>query len=118
MTVPCISRRDCLRSAVAAAFGGLTWSAASWARGAVSYENLATSDYLGEPRIVATVTTPNFFTEGPAYDGKQFLYFSNVAASQICRFDVLTGELSLFRENTNAANLCFAVNLDDSRLSA
>jgi len=104
MTVPSISRRDCLRATVAAAFGGLTWSATSRARGAVSYDNLVTSDYLGEPRIVATVTTPKFFTEGPAYDGNQFLYFSNVAANQICRFDVLADELSVFRENTNAAN--------------
>lgn len=104
MTESRISRRDCLRSGVAAAFGGLTWSATSRAWGAVSYDNLATSDYLAEPKIVATVTTPKFFTEGPAYDGKKFLYFSNVAANQICRFDVLTGELSVFREDTNAAN--------------
>lgn len=104
MTVSRISRRDCLRSAVAAAFGGLAWPAVSRAWGAVSYDNLATRGYLGGPRIVATVTTPKFFTEGPAYDGKQFLYFSNVAVNQICRFDALTGELSVFRENTNAAN--------------
>lgn len=104
MTVSCISRRDCLRSAVAVAFGGLTWSPTSRAYGAVSYDNLATRDYLGEPKVVATVTTPKFFTEGPAYDGKQFLYFTNVAANQICRFDVETADLSVFRENTNAAN--------------
>ena len=104
MNLSFISRRDCLRSAVAAALGGLTWSKASRAWGAVSYDSLATSEYLGEAKIVATVTTPKFFTEGPAYDGKQFLYFSNVAANQICRFDVVTSELSVFQEDTNAAN--------------
>src|SRR5262245_10246227 len=104
MTASRFSRRDCLRWAVAAALGGLTSPATSRAWGAVSYDNLATGDYLGEPNIVATVTTAKFFTEGPAYDGKHFIYFSNVAANQICRFDVLTGELSVFRENTNAAN--------------
>lgn len=104
MTGSCISRRDCLRSAVAAAFGGLAWSATSRAWGAVSYDNLATRDYLGEANVVATVTTPKYFTEGPAFDGKQFLYFTNVAANQICRFDVRSGELSVFRENSNAAN--------------
>lgn len=104
MTYLSFTRRDCLRSAMAAVVGGWNWSARSQAWGAVRYDHLSTGDYLGEPKIVATVTTPKFFTEGPAYDGKQFLYFSNVAADQICRLDVRSGELSVFRENTNGAN--------------
>lgn len=96
-----LSRRDWLQWSAAAVAAGMT-AARSW--GAVSYADLPTKEYLGEPKIVATVSTPKFFTEGPAYDGKRFLYFSNVAANQICRFDVMSGELSVFRENTNAAN--------------
>lgn len=96
-----LTRRDWLRCSAAAMAGGLIRSRAF---GAVSYDDLPSKDYLGEPKIVATVTTPKFFTEGPVYDGKQFLYFSNVAANQICRFDVKTSEFSVFRENTNAAN--------------
>ncbi len=72
--------------------------------GKVPYENLATAEYLGAPKIVATVATPKFFTEGPVYDGQRFLYLSNVSANQICRFDTRTNELSVFRENSNAAN--------------
>ncbi len=96
-----LSRRDWLQWSAGAVAASMMTSR-SW--GAVSYADLPTKDYLGEPKIVATVTTPKFFTEGPAYDGKQFLYFSNVAANQICRCDVMTGELSVFRENTNGAN--------------
>ena len=99
-----ISRRDWLRWSAAAAVGS---TMTSRAQAAVSYADLPTKDYLGEASIVAAVTTPKFFTEGPAYDGKQYLYFSNVAANQICRFDThkgMLGELAVFRQNTNAAN--------------
>lgn len=105
------SRRQWLQTAVCGVVAGHAIASAEPIRAAVQYEQLSTEDYLGTPAIVASVSTPRFFTEGPAWDGHRYVYFTNVYPNQICRFDVTTSELSVFRENSNAANgLAFAAN--------
>lgn len=98
------SRRMFLRTLCAGAAGVGFLRAGPSVFGGVSYDNLASDQYLGAGKIVATVDTPKFFTEGPAWDGQRYLYFSNVSANQICRYDIAAEKLSVFRENTNAAN--------------
>lgn len=99
-----LSRRQWLKSAACGVVASHALATARSSRAAVPYDGLATADYLGTPQIVATVSTPRFFTEGPAWDGQRNVYFTNVYPQQICRFDVTTAELSVFREQSNAAN--------------
>lgn len=68
------------------------------------YANLATEDYLGEPRVVATISDEQVFTEGPAQgpDGK--VYFTNIPVAKILRFDPRSGALETFRERSGGAN--------------
>lgn len=98
------SRRKWLKLTAAGLLSGSVLNSRSICSAAVSYDGLNTADYLGEPKIVASVTADKFFTEGPAYDGKGSLYFTNVADNVIHRYDEETGKLSAFRYDSNAAN--------------
>ena len=46
---------------------------------------------------------PFRFTEGPAWDG-QAVFFSDIPASRILRYDPSTGETSVYREDTREGN--------------
>ena len=65
------------------------------------YSNLDTGAYLGEVDILATIEDDKVFTEGPAW-GNGALYFTNVPAEKILRWD--GRKLSVYRENSNKAN--------------
>jgi gluconolactonase len=49
------------------------------------------------------VAGPFGFTEGPAWDGEA-LFFSDIPASRIMRWDPSTGETTVYREGTHAGN--------------
>lgn len=98
------SRRQFLKLTAAGIFSGSALHSRSVCSAAVAYAGLKSADYLGEPKIVASVTTEKVFTEGPACDGKGSVYFTDVAGQVIHRYDEKTGKLSAFRYDTNAAN--------------
>ena len=98
-------RRQFLQTVSVGAFAlSLGASRSARAADAGRYADLKTSDYLGEPRIAATVEGAKVFTEGPAADAHGHLYFSNTTPNHILRYDADTGKLNLFRENSNGAN--------------
>lgn len=68
------------------------------------YEGLESAKYLGAVQVLATVEARKVFTEGPADDGAGNLFFTNVAANQILKWNQRTKQLSVFRDNSNAAN--------------
>lgn len=68
------------------------------------YSELLTEKYLGSAEIVATVEHAKIFTEGPAADKHGDLYFTNVPANQILKYSCSSKQLTIARENTNAAN--------------
>ena len=83
------------------------------ARAAVRYENLQTDRYLGEVRVETKVVDEEVFTEGPAVDRAGNVFFTNVPASKILKWDPREKRLSVFRENSHATNgLLFAPNGD------
>jgi gluconolactonase len=103
------TRRQLLRAAAAsAAIGALTSEfprvAAAEADGRQRYEGLSTDKYLGKVEVLAKVEDTKVFTEGPAVDRAGNVFFTNVPASKILRWDVKTRRLSVFRENTNETN--------------
>lgn len=77
------------------------------------YDDLMTDDYLGELRVETRIEGDQVFTEGPAVDRAGNVYFTNIPASKILRWDPREKKLSVFRENSHAANgLLFAPNGD------
>ncbi len=66
------------------------------------YANLDSSRYLNDLKVLATVEDRKVFTEGPAADAHGNLYFTNVPADKILKWDGRS--LTTFRENSNAAN--------------
>jgi gluconolactonase len=59
---------------------------------------------LSELSVVAEVEDSVVFTEGPAVARDGRVYFTNMQASKILRWDPVSEELEVFRENTNKAN--------------
>lgn len=68
------------------------------------YESIDSASYLTELDIVAEVEDSIVFTEGPAVARDGRVYFTNMQAAKILRWDPATEELEVFRENTNKAN--------------
>ena len=68
------------------------------------YTGLNTADYLGEVRIETTIEDEQVFTEGPAVDRAGHVFFTNVPAEKILRWDPEANKLSVFREQSNKAN--------------
>jgi gluconolactonase len=66
------------------------------------YAGLQSGKYLSDLEILATVKDKKIFTEGPAADAHGNLYFTNVPAEKILRWDGKS--LTTFRENSNQAN--------------
>jgi len=44
------------------------------------------------------------FTEGPAWDGERYVYFTDIPSAHIVRFDIETGQAKTFLENSGNAN--------------
>jgi gluconolactonase len=68
------------------------------------YAGLKTDRYLGDVELAARVDDQKVFTEGPAVDRAGSVFFTNVPVNKILRWDPRSRELSVFRENSNAAN--------------
>jgi gluconolactonase len=68
------------------------------------YAGLRSDEYLGPVDVVAHVEDSEVFTEGPAVDREGTVFFTNVPASKILRWDPGTRQLSLFRENAHETN--------------
>lgn len=66
------------------------------------YAGLNSGKYLSDLKILATVNDEKVFTEGPAADAHGNLYFTNVPAEKILKWDGRS--LTTFRENSNKAN--------------
>ncbi len=77
------------------------------------YSGLRSDDFLGEVEVLAKVVADQVFTEGPAVDRAGNVFFTNVPAAQILRWDPKSKKLSEFRRESNKANgLYFAPNGD------
>ena len=68
------------------------------------YSQLDTDAYLGKVQVLATVEDAEVFTEGPAFGPDGNLYFTNVPASKILKWDPRASQLSVFRSETNKTN--------------
>lgn len=44
------------------------------------------------------------FTEGPAFDGKGAIYFTDIPNSRIMKYEIKAGKMSVFREKSGRAN--------------
>ncbi len=100
-----ISRRDAL-SYMSASAGGLLAAShidhAHAAGVADQYAGLKSEKYLGGMKVLATIEDSKVFTEGPAGDGHGHLYFTNVPAEKILKWD--GDKLSVFRTESNKTN--------------
>jgi len=65
---------------------------------------LKTDDYLGDVEVLAKVPRDEVFTEGPAVDRQGHVFFTNIPASEIWKWDPKTRELTLFRDTSNETN--------------
>jgi len=68
------------------------------------YDSLDSDRYLGQVEVLATVVDKKIFTEGPAVDRAGEVFFTNTAAEKILQYSPKTKKLSVYRENSNAAN--------------
>jgi gluconolactonase len=66
------------------------------------YAGLKSEKYVSDLKILATVKDKKIFTEGPAADAHGNLYFTNVPAEKILKWDGKS--LTTFRENSGQAN--------------
>jgi len=98
-----INRRMALTQILAAgAVAGIFNSKIKAAGIAAQYAGLNSAQYLSDLKVLATVEDEKVFTEGPAADAHGNLYFTNVPADKILKWDGKS--LTVFRENSNAAN--------------
>ena len=98
-----LSRRAALsRMGTAAMLAGICGRTGFAAGVADQYEALDSSQYLGDLQILSTIEDSKVFTEGPAADAHGNLYFTNVPADRILKWDGKS--LTVFREKSNAAN--------------
>ena len=107
------SRRQLIRSsAVVAASLAVNRTSFGWSV-KKDYRKLDSDKYFGRGVILATIEDEKVFTEGPAFGADGNLYFTNVPAEKILKWDLQSKELSVWRENSNKANgLYFAPNGD------
>ena len=94
------SRRTVLQSTAAASVALMTSSIVN----ADIYTGLKSKKLIGKAKTLAKVKTPKFFTEGPAVDRSGDVYFTNIRMNRIMKWSPKTKALSVFRENSNAAN--------------
>jgi sugar lactone lactonase YvrE len=80
---------------------GVSWAAAASPAAAQDY---ALRELLIDGEGWVKVSEGHKFTEGPAVDAKGDLYFSDIPNNRIHKLDVVSGAVSVFRENTGGAN--------------
>lgn len=98
-----VSRRDALARIGAAGLLAATLGRTGTAAGvADQYAGLDSSKYLNDLKVLATIEDEKVFTEGPAADAHGNLYFTNVPAEKILKWDGKS--LTTFRKNSNKAN--------------
>lgn len=98
-----VSRRQAMVKIGAAGLAATNFVRTSDAAGvADQYANLNSANYLSDLKVLATVNDDKVFTEGPAADAHGNLYFTNVPAEKILKWDGKS--LTTFRENSNKAN--------------
>ena len=99
-----LTRRQAIAGMSAAVFaGGNLLTRSSRAAGVADrYAGLKSSRYLGNVQVLAKVVADKVFTEGPAADAHGNLFFTNVPAEHIMKWD--GKKLSVWRENSNKAN--------------
>jgi gluconolactonase len=68
------------------------------------YAGLESGKFLGKVRTETQVRDVKIFTEGPAVDRDGCVFFTNVAAEKILKWDPAAKTLSVFRENSNQTN--------------
>lgn len=71
---------------------------------ATTYAGLNTGRYLGKVKTETKVTDTVVFTEGPAIDAAGMVYFTNVPARKILKWDPTARELGVFRFPSHEAN--------------
>lgn len=97
------SNRSSLAAVIALVVGIVTQAGSVWADGiSLLYEGLDSEKYLSGLKVLARVEDSKVFTEGPAADAHGNLYFTNVPAEKILKWDGQS--LSVFRKNSNKAN--------------
>ena len=71
------------------------------------YRGLKTDKYLGAVKVLSEIKDKKVFTEGPAAHPDGRLFLTNVPANKILVWDESKKALTVFRENSNAANGLF-----------
>jgi gluconolactonase len=103
---PLLTRRDLLRTGLATgvALAGVAPGDVRAEDKRNRYEGLDTDKYLGKVEVLAKVKDKEVFTEGPAVDRAGNVFFTNVYASKILRYDPKADKLSVFRTDTHKTN--------------
>jgi gluconolactonase len=97
-----ISRRTAM-GAIGTAIGCSIWTSKTRAAGVADmYATLKSDKYLGKVTTLAKVVDKKIFTEGPAVDRAGDVYFTNVPAEKILKWD--GSKLSEFRTGSRKAN--------------
>jgi gluconolactonase len=103
-----LSRRTLLKSGAFFAAWGAMEATGRGAEQGPKYDGLRSDKWLGKIETVTKVADRKVFTEGPAVDKAGNVFFTNVPASKILRWDVKARRLTVFRESSHQANgLCF-----------
>ena len=98
-----VSRRSAIAKIGAAGLVATNIFRSGMAAGvADQYAGLKSKNYLSDLKILATVKDKKIFTEGPAVDAHGNLFFTNVPAEKILKWDGKS--LTTFRENSGQAN--------------
>lgn len=98
------SRRRFLRGVAAGAFAAGIAAAPRSLTAAVKYDGLDSRKYLGDVVTETRIEDTKVFTEGPAVDREGIVYFTNTEVSKILTWDPKAKKLSVYRENSGAAN--------------
>ncbi len=102
------SRRTLLQAGLAGVYGWLFTGPGSVALRAGCkkdrYAGLNSGKYLGRVRVETKIVDQKVFTEGPAVDRDGFVYFTNVPAEKILKWDPRKKKLTVFREKSHKAN--------------
>ncbi len=72
--------------------------------GATHYEGIDSGSYLGPVRLETIIPGDTIFSEGPAVDADGIVFFTNIPAEQILRWDPVTRSLTSFRYPSRKAN--------------
>ncbi len=71
---------------------------------ATHYEDLTPGKFLGAVQVETSIPGESVFSEGPAVDAHGIVYFTNIPAEQILRWDPVHQSLSCFRYPSRKAN--------------